>query len=142
MRPLLGSIAVLLALAVTGCGDDSGADSGAAAEEPTSPILVSGTSAGGETEARATRLPDDQALAAYAEQFRGSLPDDLVEAAGSVEVGDDEVLVAQVVSVGCDVPDAATIHGEVVKADKVPSPLKECLAPVTTVALTAMPQEG
>ncbi len=46
---------------------------------------------------------------------------------------------AQVVSVGCDVPPGATVQDGVIVPEKVASPLKECFAPVTTVALASVP---
>lgn len=140
MRLLLGILALLLVSSACGAeggapGDNTGKD------EPAPPVtvLVSGTAAGGQPAGRWTELADDAAVAAYAERFRGSLPGDLTEAAGSITVADDEVLVAQVVAVGCDVPPGASVEdGELVAAE-VTAPLPECFAPVTTVALAAVP---
>ncbi|MGB0101941.1 MAG: hypothetical protein WBP61_16810 [Nocardioides sp.] len=150
MRRLLGALA--LALALTGCGEEDPGPTSTPSDTATSspadrpaadPVLVHATAAGGETAATVTRLPDDDALAAYVEQFRGGLPGLVTEAADGIAVRDGEVLAAQVVMIGCDVPPGAALTGTgdavAIVADKVTSPLKQCLAAVTTVALAAVP---
>jgi hypothetical protein len=50
------------------------------------------------------------------------------------------------VSIGCDVPPGVTVQtqddGLAIVAMKVKSPLQECLAPVTTVALVTIDREA
>lgn len=96
---------------------------------------MSGT-AGGDPETRATDVTDDADLAAYVEQFDDSLAAKVTDAAGRV---DGDVVLAQVVSVGCDVPPGASVQGDAIVPEQVSSPMKECLAPVTTVGLAAVP---
>lgn len=102
-------------------------------------MLVHATAGGGKAATTVTRLPDDGALTAYAAQFDTALAAEVRRAADEVEVGSGEVLVAQVVAAGCDVPPGATFVDGAFVAEAVASPLPECFAPVTTVALAAMP---
>ncbi|WP_243056670.1 hypothetical protein [Nocardioides sp. SR21] len=129
MRRTLGTLALLLA--VTGCGSDTGADSPPVEAAP-EVILVSATAGGGEGEAVATDVSDDADLAAYVAQFDDAFATEVSEAARRL---DGDVVLAQVVSVGCDVPPAATLQDGVIVAEKVADPKQECFAPVTTVAL-------
>jgi hypothetical protein len=136
MRQLLGTTLLAFTL-LGGCGDDSGSDMGPTAE--THPItLVSGTAGGGEPEPQATDVTGDAALASYVEQFDDSLAGEVTSAAGKVDVTDGEALLAQVVSVGCDVPPSAHLRGDVIVPAKVAKPMMECLAPVTTVGLAVV----
>lgn len=129
MRRLLGTLAVLLALA--GCGDESSRESPPAAPDV---LLVHATAGGGSVEKQATDVTDDADLAAYVAQFDDGLAQQVSEAAR--EVGGDTVL-AQVVSVGCDVPPTAHLEGGAIVPAAVPRPTPECFAPVTTVALAS-----
>ena len=54
------------------------------------------------------------------------------DAAGGVPV------LAQVVAVGCDVPPGAHLEDGVIVPEDVPSPMEECFAPVTTVAVAGV----
>ena len=47
-------------------------------------------------------------------------------------------LVAAVISIGCDVPPGVTYVDGEVHPKKVAAPLKECFAPVTSVAILAV----
>ena len=133
MRDLLGAIAVLLALA--GCGEDPEILLPATAD----PVLVHATAGRGEAAAEATELPDAAAVREYAAQFDEILALKVQRAARGIEVGANEVLAAQVVAIGCDVPSAAAYRdGAFVPTDVAP-PRPECFAPVTTVALAAVP---
>ena len=140
MRRLLGTIAVLLVLA--GCGSESQVTVSPSLEDSTV-RLVSATAGGGAPANHATDVTDDAALASYVGQFSAGFADDVTAAAGSMDVGDGEVLVAQVVSIGCDKPlDAevrATKGGVAMVPTPVPSPRRECFAPVTTVGLAVVP---
>lgn len=140
MRRLLGTLAVLLALA--GCGDDSQATDSPPPDAPPV-VLVSATSGGGDPAEQATDVGDDAALASYVEQFSDGFADQVTAAAGRIEVGEGETLVAQVVTIGCDKPVRARVsgagHDVVLVPTPVPSPHRECFAPVTTVGLAAVP---
>jgi hypothetical protein len=141
MRQILGTLAALLALA--GCGesgqvDHDGAD---AASEPARRVtLVSGTAAGGAVARSATWVSDDDAAAAYLADFRPPFAHKLGRAIDRLR-GDGEVL-ASVVAVGCGVPESARVvetnGGYAFVAAEVASPLRECFAPVTTVALATV----
>ena len=137
-------LAALLAL-TAGCGEEAGEGPPGHGSEAAAPAatLVSGTAAGGEVSTRATPLDDETAVASYVEQFRGALVGDVLSAADRLEIGAGEVLVAAVVAIGCDVPPGAAVRGSgadvVIVPRKVASPVKECLAPVTTVALAVVP---
>ena len=127
MRRLLGTLALLLVAA--GCGDETSAESPPASPEM---LLVSQTAGGGDPEAHATDVTDEADLAAYVAQFDDTLATKVTQAAS--DVAGDTVL-AQVVSVGCDVPRNAHVRGDVIVPVKVAKPKPECFAPVTTVAV-------
>ena len=59
---------------------------------------------------------------------------------------DGRVLLGAVVAVGCDVPPGVRVEGAGsdlrILAKPVPSPLQECLAPVTTVAVVSVPADA
>jgi hypothetical protein len=135
MRRTLGALALLLATlpSLGGCGDDTSAQSPPAGAPAVT--LVSATAGGGDVETRATDVTDDADLAAYVEQLDDSLATKVTEAAGDVH-GD--VVLAQVVSIGCDVPPSAEVQGDVIVPAEVAKPMKECLAPVTTVAVAGV----
>jgi hypothetical protein len=166
-RLLLGSVAAALVLLVAGCGDsssDTAADpadpttsagqTSAPTQSPSSPptggavdfveiALISQTAAGGEVDP-AVRLDDQAARETFLGQFErqefGTKIDNQI-AAASVPEG--HVLLGAVVSIGCDVPPGVSVtavaEGWVIHPLKVASPLQECFAPVTTVALVAVP---
>jgi hypothetical protein len=137
MRQLLGTTLLAVSL-LAGCGDDRAADVSPPAEvDPVT--LVSGTAGRGAEATHATDVTDDAALAAYVAQFDDAFAAKVVRAAGKVDVEDGQALLAQVVAIGCDVPPSARVRGETIVPGKVASPMQECLAPVTTVALAAVP---
>lgn len=132
MRRLHGLVACGLLLA--GCGEsrDHGPASEAGAVQ-----LVSQTSGGGRSEARATPLTDEAAVDRYLAGLDGALAAKL-RAAITRSGGPGRELYAQVVAVGCDVPRGASAsvgRTVVVRAEPIASPRPECFAPVTTVAL-------
>lgn len=158
MRRILGTALLLATLTLlAGCGSDapgSVRDPGGAPASGrpcddgggdcyTAPTLVSGTAAGGAVARRATPLPDDAAVTAYAAQFSEPFAARLTRAAARIEVAEFHTLVAAVVTVGCDVPPGVDVRragdGIEITAQKVAAPHEECFAPVTTVALAPVP---
>jgi hypothetical protein len=153
MRRTLGALALaaLLAVGTGGCGsDDTGAtdDAGKVLASPettkvTQVAIVTGTAAGGRVTTEPTLLPDEDAVRTYAEQFRNDrFQGELVSEAAAADVPDGEQLAAAVVAVGCEVPSGVvgTTTGDHVSVQAVlPSPDKQCLAPITSVALVTLP---
>ena len=147
MRRILGTTLLVLALlfGAAACGDDEGVS---AIGDPPAPevTLVSGTAAGGEVADRVTVLDDAAAIAEYAGRFRGPFTGKVERAAARIDVRDGARLVAAVVAVGCDVPPHVDVAGRgddlTFVPARVPSARQECFAPVTTVALAAVPQDG
>ena len=121
-------------LALAGCGSDTTAESPPADPSPpaTDVTLVSATAGGGKIEPKATDVSHEADLAAYVAQFDDELAAQVSEAARKV---DGDVVLAQVVSVGCYVPLGASLDDGVLVPEKLGDPNQECLAPVTTVAL-------
>jgi hypothetical protein len=79
----------------------------------------------------------------FAAQFRNeALGNQMDKAIRKADVPADQRLAAAVVSIGCDVPPGVVVQevaGRVaIVPMKVASPLPECLAAVTTVALVAV----
>ncbi|HEU5038947.1 MAG TPA: hypothetical protein VFT70_18210 [Nocardioides sp.] len=132
MRRLLGTLAVLLVL--PGCGDDTRSS---VPPPPRTPgvMLVHATAGRGDAEPRATDVTDPADLTAYVEPFSDDLAAKVTKAVGEV---DGETILAQVVSVGCDVPPGAHVRGDDIVAAKVVAPTEECFAPVTTVAVAGV----
>lgn len=147
MRRFLGSLALLALIAsgTSACGDDEsdpiGGDTGPERPAHSSTVaILSATAAGGKVSMSPTPLPDEQAARRYSQQFRQpGLGRQIADVVARTEVPDGQALAAAVVSVGCDVPPSVTItetdDGVVVSADEVPSPMPECFAAVTSVAL-------
>ena len=166
MGRLLGSFlpALLLVAGLSACGDD---DSGGAAQDPapTSATSTDGgatggstdgsvefelvdtitvTAAGGQLSETAVPLSDDADVQAFVEQFpSGDMGAQVQDAVAQTDVPDGQVLYGAVVAIGCDSPEQVAVStsetGLVITALKVPSPLPECLAPMTTVALVLVP---
>ena len=98
------------------------------------------TAAGGAVMPTAVALTDEASVAGFNAQFES---DDMVQqiqhAVAGVDVPDGQALYAAVVAIGCDSPTDVTVRdvgaGLVITAGKVPSPMQECFAPMTTVAL-------
>ncbi|HEY0950239.1 hypothetical protein [Nocardioides sp.] len=156
MRRTLGAT-LLVPILLAGCGDtsdgtgapgDPGGNGSTAQGDPPAPTVtvVSATAAGGRVDDEVTVLDDDAAIAEYAGRFRGPLAGKVTRAAERADVAADSVLVAAVVAVGCDVPPDVRVAGTGRDARfvvaKVASPHQECFAPVTTVALAVVPQDG
>jgi len=147
MRRTLGILALLLALAA--CGSDAQDSAGDAPDPGVGPAvtqvaLLTGTSAGGEVTTEPTVLADDAAVQAYADQFRNDeLGGEIVTTAAKTEVPEGQQLAAAVAAVGCEVPTRVVGTGtddDVALHAVLPSPTKECFAPITTVALVLLPE--
>jgi len=133
MRRTLGTVAILLAVA--GCGSDDGVPR--PDDQPAPAVtLVHATAGGGKVERRATDVSEEADLTAYVAQFDDALAARVTEAAGAL---DGDVVLAQVVAVGCDVPPEAYVAGDVIVPYRIAKPTPECYAPVTTVGVTAVP---
>ncbi|MCW2764825.1 MAG: hypothetical protein JWO11_784 [Nocardioides sp.] len=151
MRRLLGTLLVLLVLVagVGACSDaspdavDNPSTTAAPSDppaEPTEVAILSQTAAGGTVSTRAVPLPDAAAVARFTRQFEKPLLGNQVAAkVRATEVPGGQVLVGAVIAIGCDVPPGVTVSdlgdGLAIVPDKVASPMQECFAPVTSVAL-------
>lgn len=133
MRRTIGTLA--LALLLAGCGSDTSAESPPADSPPSEAAevtLVSATAGGGQTEAMAIDVTDEGDLTSYVSQFDDAFAAEVSAAVRKVDGGP---VLAQVVSIGCDVPPSASLQAGVIVPEKVADPKQECYAPVTTVAL-------
>ena len=164
MNRLLGPVLLTLVL-LTGCGDSSSdtasnpsdpastsaGESSATAEpsptgdlEPQTIAIVSQTAAGGSVDLNAVPVDDEASLQEFTRQFeRGGLDEKIAQAVAGATVPEGYTVMGAVVSIGCDVPPGVTVkqgpNGWVFKPQKVDKPLQECFAPVTSVALVAVP---
>jgi hypothetical protein len=153
-RLLLGTVATALVLVLAGCGDsdsDTASDPTGQSSTSTTPsadpqtiAIVSETAAGGQVDLNAVPVDDEEARAEFAAQFeRGGLEAKIADAIAGATVPEGYTVVAAVVAIGCDVPPGVTVtqqgDGWVLTPQEVPSPLQECFAPVTSVAVVAVP---
>jgi hypothetical protein len=156
MRNALGHLLlplVIAALALTACGSSSSstteADPGSAS--PSGPIpgarvlpLVTLHAVAGHV-SEAMPLDTPAQVDAFVQRFPGALVQKRVRGALRAPLaGAGSPVVGAVVASGCDVPPGVVVtadgHGGVsIVAREVASPLPECLVPVTTVALVALP---
>jgi ABC-type glycerol-3-phosphate transport system substrate-binding protein len=159
MKRVLGPLLLAALVLLAGCGDstsDSASDpasqpsSATTPDEPTESAapqtiaIVSQTAAGGEVDLNAVPVDDEAALQAFAAQFdQGGLEEKIAAAVASATVPEGYTVMGAVVAIGCDVPPGVSVEpgpdGWVVTPHKVPSPLQECFAPVTSVAIVAVP---
>ena len=165
MRRTLGTLTAAAALVLTaGCGSSSSSSvatdpgSGPASDPAGNPTwspgpitgasvlpLISHTAAGGTSSPVATALTNAEDLDRFVHQFRMKAMQNRVRAAvnRALKVSD-RVVVAQVVAVGCDRPPGVEVMAGAdgrpqLVPQEVASPLEECLAPVTTVAVATLP---
>jgi hypothetical protein len=159
MRRTLGTLVTTAALALTaGCGSGTTSSTAADPDHPSpdgpsaGPVagakvlpLISQTGGGGKGVSTHAVLLDSKAqVAAFTKQFRlPGLGGRVSEAAADAARSGHPVYGA-VVAIGCDVPPGAVVEldaeGQVeITPMQVASPLPECLAPVTTVALATVP---
>ncbi|WP_460810990.1 hypothetical protein [Nocardioides salsibiostraticola] len=154
---LIGASLTLVLLA--GCGDetdtatDPTATSTSASAESSPPAtpapeadewrlvdIVAVTAAGGSTSTEVTPVGDPDDLSTFTDQFASEAL--AAEVAGAVEAADPRpghLVAAAVVALGCDVPTEVTYVDGMIRAVKVPKPLPECFAPVTSVAIVEVP---
>lgn len=151
MRHTLGTLLATAALAVTaGCGTSSSTTATPGPSEPSDgPIegaqvtLVSQTGGGGRVSTAASSLDTRAQVAAFTRQFRApAMAHQITKAvAGAAKSG--QPVFGAVIAVGCDRPPGADVvlaGGQVqIVPREVASPLPECLAAVTTVAVASVP---
>jgi hypothetical protein len=163
MRHLLGAL-LALTLLLAGCGgddtsgDDTSGDrandpaSGSAPTESSPPAdgsvdfteiaMVSESAVGGQVSAEATVLDSDAAVDEFAAQFDDTRMGERLKAEiAKADVPDGQTVVGAVVSMACDAPEQVFVEqtgrGLAITGSKVPTD-KQCLVPVTTVALVAV----
>jgi hypothetical protein len=162
---LLAPCLVVLCLTLAACGDstsDTASDPGdqtstpagetsapdvpspTPGQEPQPVAIVSQTAAGGAVDLNAVPVEDGAARREFTAQFKkGGLDEKIAQAVAAATVPEGFTVMGAVVSIGCDVPPGVTVSqsedGWVFTPQKVPSPLQECFAPVTSVALVAVP---
>jgi hypothetical protein len=148
------SLGLLLAggVLLAGCGSQSSSTTtdGPAGPGP-GPVpgarvlpLISMTGGGGRVSTRPTLLDSEGHLRAFTSQFRPRAMTNRVDQAVARARDTGYLVYGAVIAIGCDVPPGATVSldadGQVQIAPReVASPLPECLAPVTTVAIAAVP---
>lgn len=105
--------------------------------------IVSGTAGRGTVSDQAVELASDADVDAFVAAFSDDLAADVREAAGSRTLAPGLTLYAAVVGLGCDVPPGVAVTadggGYRITGTKVADPIPECFAPVTSVALVAIP---
>jgi hypothetical protein len=144
MRRTLGTLLLLPAL-LLGCGEEESSPEPEAALDYDVLAIVSETAAGGTVSSTLTPLPGPDELTAFVEQFdNGGFSDEVTTAVQRHEPREGYVVSAAVIAIGCDVPPGVSVadaeEGYAVRASKVTDPLKECLAPVTSVAVVEVPE--
>jgi hypothetical protein len=155
MRRVLGTLLATAAVMVTAACGSAGSSTNTSGGGPGSPtpgtavpgarsVLVSQTAAGGKPSVDATVLETPAQVARFTQQFR--LPGMRMQIQHAVDrmAAHGQVVVGAVVSVGCDRPPGVdVVYGENTNIRLIPhevaSPLQECLAPVTTVAVASVP---
>jgi hypothetical protein len=106
--------------------------------------LISLTGGGGTVSTSATLLDSTAHIRAFTQQFRLPAMAARVKVAVRQAATSGHLVYGAVVAVGCDRPPGAVVSldakGEVdITAEEVASPLQECLAAVTTVAVASVP---
>ena len=152
MRRPLGSLLASAALVATaGCGSSSSSTSAAPDSPSPGPSagagvlpLISLTGGGGRASTTATLLDTPSHVRGFGTQFRSPALAHQVAAAVARARQSGYLVYGAVVAVGCDRPPGAEVDldasGNVTITPRpVASPLPECLAPVTTVAVAAVP---
>ncbi len=152
MRRTLETLLVLGVLAATSACGSSGSSTAAGPDSPgPGPVpgahvlpLISMTGGGGRASTRATLLDTGAHLRAFTGQFGPpAMKHQVIQAVARARQSGYLVFGA-VVAIGCDRPPGAVVSldgdGQVqIVPKEVASPLPECLAPVTTVAIATVP---
>ena len=152
---LLGPPLLALAILLAGCADSSsstGTDDAApsptsSTSPPSEPLtvgIVSETAAGGEVDLTAVPVEEDADRRAFTAQFqRGEIDEKIGAAIGSSTIPEGYEVWGAVVAIGCDVPTdvqaAQEGDGWVLEPQMPSETMQECFAPVTSVALVAVP---
>jgi len=149
MRHLLG-ILCALTLVLAGCGatdgggSDDGSDDGGTLE-PEQVVFVSESAVGGNVRSTATTIAGDQSIQEFAGQFEDQrMADRIADEAARIDVPDGDELAAAVVAVACDAPTDVSVERTPAGLQVTSPPVKtdkQCLVPVTTVALVTVPAE-
>lgn len=149
-RSLPAALALVLAVAV-GCGEERSSGAGTTAPSPpgeswTEVAILTGTAAGGTVSAEPTRLDTPSALDAFVAQFqRPGLGADVRRAVESADLPEGHVPVGSVIAIGCDIPPGVDVDpaaGFSITAQKVASPLQECFAAMTSVAILTVSESA
>ena len=152
-RALAGAVTVL---ALAGCGASSSStgptapdsssrsSSDGGAVDATTIAVLSQTAAGGMVSPMAVRLDTTGQIRAFtAPLMQRGLGPRIMKALGKADVPSGSHVYGAIVSIGCDVPPGVDVvrtgDGVRIVAQPVESPKQECLAPVTTVGLVAVP---
>jgi hypothetical protein len=150
-RTLGGILAITALLATASCGSSSSSTATGPDSPAPGPVtgahvlpLISLTGGGGTVSRSATLLDSPAHIRAFTQQFRQSAMAARVNAAAQRAATSGHLVYGAVVAVGCDRPPGAVVSldakGEVqITAEEVASPLPECLAAVTTVAVASVP---
>jgi hypothetical protein len=152
VKRILGTLFAIAALAATAaCGSASSSTAAGPDSPGPGPItgahvlpLISLTGGGGRVSTSATLLDSTAHLRAFTEQFRPPTMAARVNAAARKAASSGHLVYGAVVAVGCDRPPGAVValdaNGQVqITPEEVASPLQECLAAVTTVAVASVP---
>jgi hypothetical protein len=152
MRRILGTLVATTALAATaGCGSSTSSTAAGPDSPSPGPItgakvlpLISQTGAGGQVSTTTTLLDTPAQVRAFSQQFRAGALEGRITAEVERAQQSGYLVYGSVVAVGCDRPPGADVsldaNGDVqITGREVASPLPECLAPVTTVAIATVP---
>lgn len=154
MKRLLGPCLLALALLLSGCGDSSSSEatdepspSPTSSDAPSEPLtigIVSATAAGGEVDHNAVSMDDEASRQEFLGQFdQGTMQEKISAAIGAATIPEGYGVWGAVVAIGCDVPTGveATQDGDgwVLEPQMPSQTMQECFAPVTSVALVAVP---
>jgi hypothetical protein len=145
-------VAVLLGWVMTlaGCGQDQ--TRAEDDKEPTGKVafhlveMVTETGAGGTVAAQAVPLADIVAVQEFSKQFENdAMQTRLIRLVKTTGVPDGKALYGAVVAVGCEAPPGVVVNskdaGLTIEGQPVPSPPKECFAPMTSVALVLVDED-
>jgi hypothetical protein len=152
MNRTLGALLATAALVTTaGCGSSTSSTATGVDSPTPGPIagahvlpLISVTGGGGQVSTSAVLLDTKAHIRGFTQQFRPPTMAAHVNRAVQQATTSGYLVYGAVVAVGCDRPPGAVVSldadGKVqITAEEVASPLQECLAAVTTVALATVP---